>query len=37
MLAYNPNERISLSEIANHDWFLNIGEYGSAEEIKAEL
>lgn len=37
MLAYNPKERIILSDIVNHDWFTEERIYSSGEEIMKSI
>lgn len=37
MLAYNPEERLKLNEIADHFWIYEMMENNEASQIKSEL
>jgi hypothetical protein len=34
MLTYKPSERITISEIADDDWFVEVSELSTPEEVK---
>lgn len=35
MLKYDPNQRISLKDIVKHDWFNELSDITTSEEVKA--
>lgn len=37
MLEYEPADRISLADIQNHDWVLELSSINSADDVKAEF